>query len=526
VKTHPSKITYTTLFADESIHPKYEAALREFSLVLGKQYPMYIADQEVFSKAGEFEHRSPIDTRVVVGYFQKGTQRDARAAIDAGSHAFTRWSEKAWRERVSVMRRAAGLIDVRKFEIAAAITYEVGKNRLEALAEAWEAIDAINYYTKAMEANDGYTKQMSPGGPGENSRVVGKPLGVWPVISPFNFPFMLANGMALGALITGNSVILKPTSEAPLTGLMLYRVFRDAGVTPGAVNFVTGPGGNFEEEFVSNPSVAGIAFTGSRDVGMRLYHGFLAGQPYPKPVVMEMGSKNPTIVTSRADLKKAVEGIVRAAYGYGGQKCSATSRVYVQNTIRQKFLEEMKARIGQLKVSDPRERETFLGPIINSTAVSKFNGVIQEVGRSGGKIIQGGRVLKNGDLGRGYYVEPTLVSGLPPKHRLFKEELFLPLLVVGEFKTLEEALEMANDTEYGLTAGIFSEDEREVERFMNSIQFGVAYANRSGGATTGAWPGSQSFVGWKASGATGRGIGGPNYLLNFLREQSQTVVSG
>ncbi len=520
------KITYVTLFADESIHPKYDSALRKFDRELGKHYPMYIGENETLSKAGEFEHRSPFDTRIVVGYFQRGTQRHAKAAIDAGSKAFTGWSKAPWRERVRIMRRAADLIDVRKFEIAAAITYEVGKNRLEALAEAWEAIDAINYYARAMETNDGYTKQMSPGGPGEDSRVLGKPLGVWPVISPFNFPFMLANGMALGALITGNTVVLKPTSEAPLTGLMLYRVFRDAGVPPGAINFVTGPGGNFEKEFVSNPKVAGIAFTGSRDVGMRLYHGFLASQPYPKPVVMEMGSKNPTIVTSKADLKKAVEGVVRAAYGYGGQKCSATSRVYVQSTIKPKFLEELKARITQLRVSDPREKSTFMGPVINKTAVSKFKGAVEEVRKSRGRVLLGGRVLTDGSFDRGYYVEPTLISGLPPKHRLFRDELFLPFLVVGEFKTLDEALEMANDTEYGLTAGIFSEDQREVERFMDGIQFGVAYANRSGGATTGAWPGAQSFVGWKASGATGRGIGGPNYLLNFIREQSQTLVSG
>src|SRR5712691_9707714 len=424
------------------------------------------------------------------------------------------------------MRQAADLVDERKFEIAAVITYEVGKNRLEALAEAWEAIDAIRYYANVMEENDGYVVQMGPGGPGESSRVVGKPFGAWPVISPFNFPFMLANGMALGALITGNTVVMKPTSEAPLTGLMLYSVFRDAGVPQGVVNYVTGPGSVFEGEFVSNPKVAGIAFTGSREVGMRLYHEFLERQAYPKPVVMEMGSKNPTIITSKADLKKAVEGVVRAAYGYDGQKCSATSRVYVQAAIKSRFLEELKARVEQLGVGDPRDKGTFIGPVINKTAVSKFRRAVREVRRSRGRILCGGHVLKEGVFGEGYYVEPTLVSGLSSNNRLFREELFLPFVVVGEFRTLDEALEKANDTEYGLTAGIFSEDPREVEKFIDEIQFGVVYANRKGGATTGAWPGAQSFVGWKASGSTGRGVGGPHYLLNFLREQSQTVVSG
>ena len=234
--------------------------------------------------------------------------------------------EKAGRNGSDIMNRAADLIDERKFDIAVAITYEVGKNRLEALAECWEAIDAIKFYSKMMEKNNGYIEKMDQGTPSEDCIVVSKPYGVWPVISPFNFPFMLANGMAIGALITGNTVILKPTSEAPLTGLMLYKVFKDAGVPAGAINYVTGPGPNFEEEFVSNKDVTGIAFTGSRDVGMRLYREFLTQQPYPKPMVLEMGSKNPVVVTSSANISKAVEGTFRSAFGYGGQKCSAASK--------------------------------------------------------------------------------------------------------------------------------------------------------------------------------------------------------
>ena len=280
------KITYTTLFADESIHPKYEAALKVFaSEHLGKHYAMHIGSKEVRSPAGEFEHRSPIDTSIVVSYFPIGQREHAKQAIDVAKRAFPAWSETPWRERVKILRRAAGIIDERKFEIAAAITYEVGKNRLEALAEAWESIDAINLYAKVMEENKGYSKETE-GGPGEHGRIIAKPLGVWPVISPFNFPFMLANGMATGALLTGNTVVLKPTSEAPLTGLMLYKAYRDAGVPAGAVNFVTGPGPNFSVEFTENPDVAGITFTGSRVVGLNLYRQFLTHQPYVKPVLI------------------------------------------------------------------------------------------------------------------------------------------------------------------------------------------------------------------------------------------------
>jgi 1-pyrroline-5-carboxylate dehydrogenase len=519
------KITYTTLFADESVHPKYEAAIRKFaSSQLGKHHKMRIGGKEVGSEAGEFEHRSPIDTSIVVSYFPVGQRQHAKQAIEAAKRAFPSWGGTPWRERVKILRRAAELIDERKFEIAAAITYEVGKTRLESLAEAWEAIDAIKLYAKVMEENKGYTRETE-GVAGEHGKIVAKPLGVWPVISPFNFPFMLANGMATGALLTGNTVILKPTSEAPLTGLMLYNVYHDAGVPAGAVNLVAGPGANFSSEFTENPDVAGITFTGSRTVGLSLYRGFLNHQPYAKPILMELGSKNPAIITSKADLKKAVEGVVRAAYGYSGQKCSANSRVYVQSEVKGEFLEMLKTRLSSLEVKDPRERSAFMGPVINPAAMETFTKAVEEAKKDGGKVVFGGEAITKGDFRRGYYVQPTVVTGLPIDHELFKRELFVPLLVVAEFKTLEEAIEEANDTDYGLTAGIFSEDKKEVAKFMDEIQFGVVYANRSGGATTGAWPGPQSFVGWKASGSTGKGIGGPNYLLTFLREQSQTVVS-
>jgi 1-pyrroline-5-carboxylate dehydrogenase len=519
-----TKITYVTLFADESIHPRYEEALSRFAKEIGKHYPMYIGGKEVKSEDGEFEDRSPIDSSIIVGYFQRGTREHAREAIQAAKESFEKWADVGWKERVKVFRKAAEIIDQRKFEIASAITYEVGKNRLEALAECWEAIDAIKYYSNLVEEENGFVRKMGPGAPGEDCYLVMKPLGVWPVISPFNFPFMLANGMATGALITGNTVVLKPTSEAPLTGLLLYKVYRDAGVPEGVINFVTGPGSNFEEEFTSNKDVAGIAFTGSRDVGMRLFSSFMQKQPYPKPVVLEMGSKNPTIITEKGDLEKAVEGVVRAAFGYGGQKCSATSRIYVQSSIKRRFLSSLIKRIEKIKVGDPRERDTFMGPVINEAALKKYRKAVSDAKKAGGKILTGGKVLKGGIFSNGFYVEPTVIDNLPQDHRLFREELFVPLVVVDTFKTLEEAIKKANDTEYGLTAGIFSEDETEVNLFMKEIQFGVVYANRRGGSTTGAWPGAQSFVGWKASGATGKGVGGPNYLLTFMREQSQTFV--
>ena len=518
------KVTYTTLFADESLNPRFEAALKKFEGKLGQSHPMYIAGREVRSEAGEFEHRSPIDTSIVVGRFQVGTREHARRAIEAAKEGFEVWSSKPWQHRVKVFDNYSRLLDARKFDIAVAITYEVGKNRLEALAECFEAIDAAKYYTAVMRKEQGYTTKMGPGGPGEHNTTICKPHGVWPVISPFNFPFMLGNGMALGALITGNSVVLKPTSEAPMTGLMLYHLYVDSGVPPGTVNFVTGPGGNFEDEFVSNPDVAGIAFTGSKDVGMRLFRRFHTEQLYPKPILLEMGSKNPTIVTSKADIPKAVEGTVRAAFGYGGQKCSATSRVYVQKGVKDKFLAALKERVAKVVVGDPREAQTFMGPIINGKAVETFESAVADAKRSGAELVTGGEVMKSGPMRKGYYVSPTVVADLPEDHRLVKQELFVPFVVVNEFDTVDQAVDRANATEYGLTAGIFTRDKREQDKFFDGIKFGVTYSNRSGGSTTGAWPGAQSFTGWKASGVTGRGVGSPYYLLNFLRDQSQTRV--
>jgi 1-pyrroline-5-carboxylate dehydrogenase len=517
------KVTYVTLLADESIHPRYEEALKQVEKDFAKHHPMFINGRNVLAGEGEFEVRSPIDTSVILGYFQKGTAEHARKAIAATKDAFPSWSDRPWTERVAIIRRAADIMDKRQFYLAALITYEIGKNRFEAIAEANEAVDMFRYYARLMEENNGYVKPMDPGAPGEHSKSVLRPHGAWAVVSPFNFPLALAAGMVAGALITGNTVIFKPTSAAPFSGLKLYEILVEAGVPAQAISYVTGPGGGFGDEFTTNPDVEGIAFTGSKDVGMHLYRDFVAKQPYPKPFIAEMGSKNPAIITSKADLEKAAEGVVRGAYGYGGQKCSATSRVYVERGIKNDFLKILKFKVDNIKVGDPRQRDTFVGPVVDDRAVKKYQRAVEQTKKDGGTILAGGSTPQ-GKLPKGHYVNPTVVTGLPSNHRLFREELFVPFVAVDEFKTLDEALEKANDTDFGLTAGIFSEDPKERDYFFKNIDFGVTYANRKGGATTGAWPGSQPFGGWKGSGATGKGVGGPYYLLEFMHEQAQTIV--
>jgi 1-pyrroline-5-carboxylate dehydrogenase len=520
--TSPEKITYTSRPLDESIHEAFDQALAGVTNTLGQNNPVWIGRKEVFT-AEKFSVRSPVDRDILIGHFQNGGPDEFFAAISAALKVFPSWEAAGFSERVRVVRATAGVLLREQYSLAALITIEVGKNRSESLAEVSEAVDMLSYYADICEQNQGYRVPMSSD-PGEGSTSVSvlRPYGVWAVISPFNFPLALAAGMISAALVTGNTVVFKPTSEAPLTALHLWHAFTEGGIPPGVLNYVTGPGESFGQVITTHPGIAGIAFTGSRDAGMWLHREFSARQAYPKPVVAEMGSKNPAIITARADLEKAVEGVTRSAFGFGGQKCSATSRVYVESGIYDSFLALLKDRITQIRVGDPRDREVFFGPLINEKVYNRFRDAVSGAREAGGRLVTGGEVIRDGDLERGYYVSPTVVSGLPRGHHLWRDELFMPFLLVDSFTTLPEALERANDTEFGLTSGIFSGDPQEIEYFFTHIRFGVCYANRKGGATTGAWPGKQSFVGWMASGSTGKGVGGPYYLLSFLREQART----
>jgi 1-pyrroline-5-carboxylate dehydrogenase len=514
-------VTYAAAVFDEAMHDAYENALIKIPAMLGERHPLFIGKQELFSPT-QFETRSPIDTSIRIGAFQNATNEQIHDAIAQSRQEYGTWSRVLWQDRVSILRKVADVLDSQRFLLSALITYEIGKTRAEAIAEVAESVDMIRYYCDLYNRHDGYETRMEPGELGQTARSVIRPYGVWAVISPFNFPISLAAGMAGAVLLTGNTAILKPTSESPFSGLKLYHAFREGGVPPGALQFITGPGKVFGEAIVSHPGIAGIAFTGSRDAGTWLHRNFVNRQPYAKPVVLEMGSKNPVIVTEHADTGKAAAGIVRSAFGYGGQKCSATSRVYVQECIMPAFTVALMHEVAALKTDDPREKGTGLGPLINATAVARFRSAVAEAKEAGATILCGGDVLTGNIFDRGYYVSPTVIMSLPPHHRLEREELFLPFLIVETYAGFDDALQRASATDFGLTAGIFSEDVSEVTRFFDRIESGVCYANRRGGATTGAWPGSQPFCGWKASGFSGKGTGGPYYLLSFVREQAQT----
>jgi 1-pyrroline-5-carboxylate dehydrogenase len=516
------RVTYATLSADnEELHAAYEAGLRLAHGWLGAAVPAYIGGQ-ARDDGEHFTVTSPGDLSLTLCRVHASTPGDVDDAVRAAARAARGWARTPWPERVAVLRAAADLISERSNELAALMSLEVGKNRLEALGDVEEAADLIRYYCQQVTDHDGFTAPMGTLNPREKNTSVLRPYGVWGVISPFNFPMALAAGPAGAALAAGNTVVLKPSPQGSFTAAKLYECFRDAGLDAGALQFL--PGGDAAgAALVAHPGVSGLTFTGSYAVGMSIYRQF-AG-PYPKPVICEMGGKNPAIVSGRADLDMAAAGVARSAFGLSGQKCSACSRVYVQRDVAADFTAKLAERAGSLVVGDPTSRDAYLGPVIDAAAVARFERAVSHA-REHGEVVAGGTVLRGaGALPDGYYLAPTVVTGLPAGDWLLRDELFVPLVAVAPYDTLDEALRLANDTDLGLTAGFFSADQAEVEEFLEEIQAGVVYVNRPAGATTGAWPGVQPFGGWKGSGSGGKAGGGLYYVQQYLREQSRTVVS-
>lgn len=515
------KITYSMLAADmEQVHKEFDAALEKVKSGLGAEYPSWIAGKEV--RTGSLlEDRNPADTRQVLARFHKISRRELDQAFETATKAQVAWGDTPWQERVKLLNRAADLISERRMEISSIMSLEVGKNRLEALGDVEESADLFRYYAKSWEESDGFVRPLGKLSPNENTRSVLRPFGVFVVISPFNFPLALAAGMSSGALLAGNSVILKPSQDAPWCAQKLYEVLRDAGLPTGVFQLVYGTGSELGDSLITHPQCDGIAFTGSKEVGMRIYHQF--SKDFPKPCLMEMGGKNPAFVCESADLEKAAEGCMRSAFGMTGQKCSALSRLYVHTSRKDELLSLLVDKARKIAVGDPTRKEVFMGPLINAKAVEKFLSAVAQ-GKKDGKILVGGEDLRTQtQFAHGHFVAPTIVEA-PAKSRIFQDEYFAPFLAVDTFTNLKEAIQTANHSEYGLTAGIFTEKREEIETFMDRIESGVLYANRKTGATTGAWPGVQAFCGWKGSGSTGKGGCGPYYASQFGREQSRTIM--
>jgi 1-pyrroline-5-carboxylate dehydrogenase len=519
-----TKITYATLGGDavEDLHRELDTAIAQAPASFGRNHLLYLNGTWVESD-GRFDDRSPIDTNIVLGHFQKGTKQHVRSAVAAARAAFPAWSGLSWQQRLVFVRKIADTIRDRRVELSALMGYEVGKNRLECLGDVEEAADLMAYYCDQMEGHGGFVEKMGSLGQGEDNVSVLRPYGVWAVISPFNFPMALAAGPAGGALAAGNTMVFKPATDTPMMGVKLTEIVADAGLPPGVFNFVTGPGSTVGQELIDNAGIDGIVFTGSKEVGMKLIRDNGA-RSVPRPLIIEMGGKNPAIVMKSADLDKASDGVMRSAFGAQGQKCSACSRVYIHKDVRDRFVQMLVEKTRTIKVGNPLDRDVWMGPVINEAAVKTYLSAIDRARKDGGRILVGGKRIVDPPFDRGYFVEPTLIDGLPAGHPLFSEELFVPITVIADVLTLDDALELANRTEYGLTAGIYSEEEDDLNTFFDRIQAGVTYANRRAGATTGAWPGINPFGGWKASGSTGRGTGGPYYVQQFMREQSRVRI--
>ena len=519
------KLTYATMFnPPEELHKGFDKAVAKLKANLGKEYGMIINGKDVFADE-KFEDRSPVNTDWVLAVMQKGNASHAKMAIDAARKAFPAWSRTPWQKRVKLVRKAASLIEKRIFELGAAMALEVGKNRMESLGDVQETADLMYWPAQMMEDNNGFAKPMGKdplvGYDATNMSVL-RPYGVWLVVSPFNFPFALTGGPTGAALVAGNTVVIKPATDTAWIVRLYAECLRDAGIPDGVFNFVTGPGSTLGQALVDSPEVDGATFTGSFDVGMKMYRDF-ANRNYVRPIVLELGGKNPTIVSRKANLDDAATGIVRSAFGLQGQKCSAASRVIVEEPVYDELVTKLKTLTEKLTIGDPTEQTTYLGPVINSSSYREFKEFNEEISDAGGKFLTGGNV-KTGDMfDKGYFCEPTLVTDLPFSHRLWKHEMFLPITTVGKVKDLDEAMKIANDVNYGLTAGFYG-SPKETKWFFDQIEAGVTYANRPQGATTGAWPGFQPFGGWKGSGSSGKNGGGYYYVQLYMHEQIQTVI--
>jgi 1-pyrroline-5-carboxylate dehydrogenase len=515
------RVTYATLSADnEELQANYDEAVEEARAQLGAEVPIVIDGKEETGD-GVYEEPSPIDQTLTVARIQQATKEQAERAVATAKAAALDWDRMGWRTHVDLIRKAADIIEDRLFILAALMAFEVGKNRLEALGDVQETAELMRWNADEVEKHEGFRVPMSGlGATGEYYDVM-RPYGVWAVISPFNFPMALSGGPSSGALVTGNTVVLKPSNQGALLGYELYKAYRDAGIPTGAFQFVPGRGAVAGEAIWRHPDVGGITFTGSYPVGMSIYKEF--AKDFPKPVICEMGGKNPTIVTKNADLDKATDGVLRSAFGFAGQKCSACSRVYVEREVYDDFVSTLKEKTERITPKNPLERDGYLSPVINDDALATFEQAAAEA-KKNGTIVTGGERITDGELGKGNFVQPTVVE-VPEDSWIWKKELFVPFVAVAPFDELDEAIEKANDVEYGLTAGLFSEDRSEVDEWLDKIEAGVVYVNRRAGSTTGAWPGVQPFGGWKGSGTTGKAGGGPYYVLQYMREQSRTVIS-
>lgn len=505
----------------DEFHRSYERAVETVKTKLGNTHPLRIDGQPVETN-DHFTVTSPGDTSLEIGRFADGTADAVDRAVTAASDTFDEWRGTHWSERAETAQNAADHMCDRKYELAAVLTLENGKNRTEAMADIDEGIDFLRFYSRELERNDGYVIDTGEPTPRQHCTNRLEPFGVFGVIGPFNFPFAIFAGMTMGAVLAGNTVVAKPASTTPLIAHEVVDILSAAGLPEGVVNLVTGGGRAVGQPLVEHREVDGMAFTGSRDVGRNIQKTFF-DQGKNGPVIAELGGKNPVIVTANADLQKAVSGVKNGAFGFSGQKCSATARVYVHEDVVDQFTRRLVSETEALPIRPPEQKDALLAPLIDESAEERYRSIC-DTAREEGRIRTGGSTVTSADLPDGRYVEPTVVTDIPHGHELAREEHFLPFVTIHPVSDVDEAITKANESQYGLCAGLFSEDEDEVTEWFERIESGMCYVNRHQSATTGALVQAQPFGGWKSSGTTSKFAGGYWYLPQFMRERTRTVV--
>jgi 1-pyrroline-5-carboxylate dehydrogenase len=496
---------------DENIHAMREA-LAKVGGMLGHEYELVIGGLRS-STAEKIKSLNPAKPSQVVGIHQKAQAEHAALAMEAALLAFETWQYAGVEERSALLLHAAELIRKRKFEFCAWLIYEVGKNWAEADADVSETIDFLEFYAREALRLAKVTPPIQY--PGERNELLYIPLGAGAVISPWNFPFAIMAGMTSAAIVAGNTVVLKPSSESPTIAARFMSVLEEAGIPPGVVNFCPGSGASFGNAIVEHPKTRFIAFTGSKDVGLDI-HARAAqtkpGQNWIKRTILEMGGKDSIIVSDDCDIDAAMQGVLVSAFGFSGQKCSACSRAIVEDTIYDAFLERLEERVEKLRVGDPT-RNPDMGPVVSKSAMESILSYI-EIGKKEGRLIYGGHAIETPE--GGYYLEPTLIADVAPKARIAQEEIFGPVLAVIRAKDFDDALEIANNTEYGLTGAVYSNDRSRLAHARRSFHVGNLYFNRK---CTGAMVGAHPFGGFNMSGTDSK-AGGPDYLYLFTQAKS------
>ncbi|PLS05669.1 L-glutamate gamma-semialdehyde dehydrogenase [Neobacillus cucumis] len=508
----PYKHEPFTDFSVEDNRQAYFQALKTVEGYLGQDYPLVIDGEKITTEEKIISY-NPANKEEVIGRVSKANKELAEKAMQAAVEAFKTWKRTKAEVRADVLFKAATIIRRRKHEFSALMTKEAGKPWREADADTAEAIDFLEYYGRQMlSLKDGVPVQSRSN---EFNRYHYIPLGVGIIISPWNFPFAIMAGTTVAAIVSGNTVLLKPASTTPIIAAKFVEVMEEAGLPKGVLNFVPGSGAEVGDYLVDHKDTRFISFTGSRDVGLRIFERsskLSPGQIWMKRLIAEMGGKDTIVVDSEADLELAAQSIVAGAFGFSGQKCSACSRAVIVEDVYDQVLNRVVELTNQLTVGNPAEQGNFLGPVIDNNAYKKILEYI-EIGKQEGKLKTGGI----GDDSKGYFVQPTVFADLTPTSRIMQEEIFGPVVGFTKAKDFTEAIEIANNTEYGLTGAVITNNREHLEQAREDFHVGNLYFNRS---CTGAIVGYQPFGGFNMSGTDSK-AGGPDYLL--LHMQAKTT---